>query len=657
MGIAADIAIIVLAGLVGGLIAQRLRQPLLLGYVIAGIVVGPFTGGVTVSDVGNIVLLAEIGVALLLFAVGLDFSLKDLKPIRNVVAFGVPIQILLTLAYGFAIGRLMGWEWQPGVWFGGMIAASSTTVIARTLMNQGRTGTLSGRIMLGMSVVQDLAVVPLIVILPLLNNPEAGLPALAWAALKAGAFLLLMVFGGARLMPRLLSHVAAWNSRELFLLTVVAIGLGVGYASYLIGLSFAFGAFIAGVVLSESDHSYQALSDIIPLRDLFGLLFFVSVGMLLNPSFILANWPVVLLILLLVSVGKGLIFAGVTRVFGYGNIVPLAVALGLFNISEIAFVLASEGLRTGSISRDLYALTLSVTIGTMVMTPFVSGLAEPLYALRKRRFKHEPLQTINMPRGGMRNHVVIAGGGRVGYHVAQVLLRLGREFVIVELDYRRVRQLQESGFPVVFGDAGQETVLRAAYVEEAALVLVTTPAITDARAVVTQVRRLNPEVHIVGRADGVEEMRLLHDVGVYEVVQPEFEASLEMTRQALLHLDLPTPEIQRYVDSVRQDLYASLYETHVDYQRIARLSDATRLLELTWIELPPDSTLVGRSIAEAAIRQKTGASVVGVVRAGEFRPNPAPDFRFAAGDLAAMAGDTRQLAAFRKLAGIDHMAS
>lgn len=653
MGIAADIAIILIAGLIGGLIAQRLRQPLLLGYIVAGVVVGPFTGGVTVSDAGNIALLAEIGVALLLFAVGLDFSLKDLKPIRNVALFGSPLQVVLTVIFGFGVGMALGWAWQPAVWFGGMIAASSTTVILRTLMSQGRMGTLSSRVIIGMSVIQDLAVVPLIVILPLLNNPEAGLPALAWAALKAGAFLLVMGFAGVRLMPGLLAYVARWNSRELFLLAVTAIGIGVGYATYLMGLSFAFGAFIAGMVLSESDLSHQALSDITPLRDMFGLLFFVSVGMLLDPAFLLANWPIILLLVILVSAGKALIFGGITSLFGYGNIVPLAVALGLFNISEISFVLASEGLRTGSIDRDLYALTLSVTIATMILTPFVSRLAEPLYSLRRRWFRHEPLESMNIPDTGLRDHIVIAGGGRVGYFTAQVLKRLERSFVILETDYRRAQDLQAEGLPVIYGDAGQSIILAEAGIQEAILVLITTAGPVENRMIVNQVRDMNPEVHIVGRASGDEEMRRLYDLGIYEVVQPEYEAGLEIARQALLHLNMPPADILRYTDSVRRELYSPFYDSGADYQTVALLRDTPRLLDLSWVELAEGSPLAGRSLAEGDIRRQTGVSVVGVVREGQLHTNPTAEFRLQAGDLLGLMGDSSRLAAFRALAGAD----
>ncbi len=558
MGIAADIAIIVTAGLIGGLIAQQLRQPLILGYILAGVIVGPFTGGITVSEIHDIELLAEIGVALLLFALGLEFSLKELRPVRHIALIGTPVQILLSIALGFGIGQALGWPWNTSVWFGGMIALSSTMVILKTLMSQGRMGTLSSRVMIGMLIVQDLAVVPLMIILPQLDQPEVGLSVLGLAALKAAFFLFLMIFAGTRVIPRMMMYIADWNSRELFLLAITAIGLGIGYITYLFGLSFAFGAFVAGMVLSESDYSHQALSDIIPLRDIFGLLFFASVGMLLDPAFLLDNLGTIVLVVLLVAVGKGLLFSLLSRVFGYGNVVPLAVGLGLFQVGEFAFVLARVGLNTGSIDRELYALTLTVAVMTMVLTPFVSGLTAPLYALRKRWFKHELLQTLNLPAAGLRDHVVIAGGGRIGQYVAQLLQQLGLSCVVIELDYRLVRQAKQAGFPTIYGDAAQAIVLEVAQVEQARLVIVTTPVVTITQSIVAQVRRLNATIHIVARAEGVEHMQALYAQGVYEVVLPEFEAGLEMTRQALLHLEVPSAEIQQLADATRHDLYAPL---------------------------------------------------------------------------------------------------
>jgi len=649
MGITTDIIIIVLAALIGGLVAQKLRQPLMLGYILSGILIGPYTGGVTVSEIHDIELLAEIGVALLLFALGLRFSLKELKPVRMVALIGTPIQIVLTMTYGFVIGRWLGWEWIPSLWLGAFISLSSTMVILKTLMNQGWLGTLSSRVMIGMLIIQDLAVVPMMIILPILNNPKSGLTLLSFAALKATLFITLMIVLGTRVLPRLMTYIARWNSRELFLLAITAIGLGVGDITYHLGLSFAFGAFVAGMVLSESDYGHQALSDIIPLRDLFGLLFFTSVGMLLDPVFLVVNWNKVLLMVVLVSLGKGLILSALAIIFGYRNVVPLAVGLGLFQIGEFSFVLARVALNTNSISNEAYLLVLTTAIITMALTPFISGLTAPLYSLRNRWFKHEPLQTINFPESGLKDHVVISGGGRIGSHVAQVLKHLEIAFVIIELDYRRVEHLKTEGLPVIYGDASQPIVLEAAKVEHAQLLLITIPAIAVAQSIVNCVHQLNPRLSIVARAEGIEQMKTLYDRGVYMVVLPQFEAGLEITRQALLNLRIPVIEIQNYTDTVRQNLYAPLYQSLDDYSTIAGLHSAKGLLDMSWVKVLSDSTLNYRSIRELGIRSETGASVVGVIRQGRFKSNPPADYRFAVGDLVAVIGKPDEITAFETL--------
>lgn len=649
MGIAADIAIIIVAALLGGLVAQRLRQPLILGYIVAGILLGPYTGGYTVSNIHDIELLAEIGVALLLFALGIEFSFRELQPVRRVALIGTPLQIVLSIALGVGIGRLLGWSWFLSIWFGALISLSSTMVLLKTLMSQGRMGTLSSRVMMGMLIVQDLAVVPMVIILPELVDLEAGLVTLGGAVLRAAVFLGAMVFLGTRLVPRLMIYVARWNSRELFLLAVTAIGLGVGYVTYLVGLSFAFGAFVAGMVLSESDYSHQALSDILPLRDLFSLLFFVSVGMLLDPGYFLDNLGMILLVVLLVSVGKSVIFAGITRLFGYGNVVPIAVGLGLFQVGEFSFVLARVGVSRDVISPELYSLVLSVAILTMLLTPLASQLAEPIYELRKRWRGFEVLDTVNLPDEGLQDHVVIVGFGRVGEFIADVLQRLQLPFVVVELDQRRMEKAQVAGYPVIYGDATQEPVLEAAQVGHSRLALVTVPVVGITNAVVASIRRICPELHIVARAEGLEQMRLLQQQGVFEVVQPEMEAGLQITRQALLHLDIPPPEIQEFIDGVRRELYSPLIGQNPNIAVLGRLRSAQHLMPVRWLELPFKSPITGRTIGETEIRSRTGASVVAILRGDRLIPNPNTDQRLRAGDFLAILGEDAELQRFERL--------
>jgi len=652
MGIASDIAIIVVAGLLGGLIAQKFRQPLVLGYILAGIAVGPYTGGITVSDIHVIELLAEIGVALLLFALGLEVSFKKLRPVRKIAILGTPIQILITIAFGYAITHFFGWDRLTSVWFGAMISISSTMVVLKTLMSQGRFGTLSSRVMIGMLVVQDLAIVPLLIILPQLSNPGSGLYVLLVSAIKAAIFLSFMIVAGTRLFPALIRYIAGWNSRELFLLSITALGLGVGYVTYLFGLSFAFGAFVAGMLLSESDYSHQALSDIIPLRDLFGLLFFASVGMLFDPSFFIANIGIILLLVFLIIIGKGLIFSSLSMVFGYGNIVPLALGLGMFQVGEFSFVLARTGLHTNSINNELYSTLISVAVFTMFLTPILAGMAEPLYNFRKKIFFHERLETVNMPEEKIEDHIVIAGAGRVGQYLSGVLKMLNLPFVLIDIDHGRIDQVKNMEYPVIYGDATQHAVLVAAGLTRSRLLIITTPNISTTRTIVQNVQILKPGLHIVARTEGIEQMKMLNKCGVYEVVQPEFEAGLEIARQALLHLKIPAAEIRKLTDTVRKELYLPIYERNEEYGEISRREDLTRLFGLSWVKIEDSSVMSDKTIAELDIRRKTGSMIIGILRHGELHVNPDPGFRLIKGDEVGVMGDEKQVNSFRQFAGV-----
>ncbi|RPH47404.1 MAG: hypothetical protein EHM85_19915 [Desulfobacteraceae bacterium] len=285
----------------------------------------------------------------------------------------------------------------------------------------------------------------------------------------------------------------------------------------------------------------------------------------------------------------------------------------------------------------------------MVLTPFIAGLTAPLYALRKRWFKRESLQTINLPQTGLRDHVVIAGGGRVGSYVAQVLHSLKFAFVIIELDSHQIDRFKKTGLPVIYGDACQPTVLEAAEIEHAKFLIITTPAAIITNSVVTQARQLKPELHIVARAESMEQMQTLSNSGVNEIVLPEFEAGLEITRQTLLSLNIPAGEILQYTDQVRHRLYAPIYQMNAGYPTLTQLQMAADQFELVWITLPDSSFFIGRSIMELGIRSRTGVSVVGIVHDKKVFPNPDIHYRFAEGDSVAVMGNIEQIGAYKKL--------
>jgi CPA2 family monovalent cation:H+ antiporter-2 len=527
-------------------------------------------------------------------------------------------------------------------------------VVLKTLGEQGVLGTLSARVMIGMLIVQDLSIVVLLTVLPVLKDLGEGLPDLGLALLKAAVFLAAMLFLGSRVLPFLLARLARWGSRELFLVAVVAIGLGVGYATYLVGLSFAFGAFVAGMVLSESDHSHQALAEVEPLRDVFAMIFFVSVGLLIDPAFLWERAGTIALVVVLVIVAKAVIFGGLARAFGYGNIAPFAVGLGLFQVGEFSFLLAREGIDTGAISRETYSLVLATAAVTMALTPIVARLAPILYGRYRQRFPREPLRTFNLPEGGLRGHAVVAGYGKVGSFVARLLHGLGKPFVVVEANPSRADEARQAGFPTVYGDAATVPVLEAAGLGEASLVVVTVPDAIAARLVVERAKALAPEADVLVRAESPSQLEDLGRLGVYEAVQPELEAGLELGRQALARFGVGVEEAHNFADGVRREFYAPISGEAPAKEDgdglFARLRQASRAIEVEWVRLPEDAAdggLLGRTIGGLALRSETGTSVLAVVRGEEVIPNPGADLMLEPGDTLGVLGTPEQRAAFR----------
>jgi CPA2 family monovalent cation:H+ antiporter-2 len=355
----------------------------------------------------------------------------------------------------------------------------------------------------------------------------------------------------------------------------------------------------------------------------------------------------------LISIIKGTIFSSLALIFKYHNVVPFALGLGLFQVGEFSFVLARVGISTNSISQDLYYLILNTAIITMVLTPVISNFTAPLYAWRRKSSKKEPLHTISIPNDEISEHIIIAGAGRLGNYIAEILSKFEIDFILIEMDYRKYESAKNKNYPVIYGDASQEVILKAAKVESANLMLITVPNIIISKTIVEQVKKLNQSLHTVARASSIEHLKLLNELGIYEAVQPEFEASLEIARQALIHYDIPRSEIQKFTDLVRRDLYSSLYENKDNYDELTNLQLASKLFDLTWFKIPDNSSLSGKSISELNIRNLTGVSIIGVLRKGALISNPDKDFIFSAGDNIAIIGNSKQISDFKKIFVVD----
>lgn len=638
MGISGDLIIIIVFGLAAGLIFNMIKLPPIIGYIIAGIVIGPFTGGVTVTDIPRIELLAEIGVALLLFSIGLDLSFRELNDVKRIALIGTTIQIVLCIIFGYIMGHFIGLPVNVSIIFGMIISLSSTMVVLKVLMSRGLIGTLSSKVMIGMLIVQDLAAIPMMIVIPQLHNIKDNIPLIGLTILKAILVLFVIIVVGVRLIPFILKYVAKLNSRELFLITITAMGLGIGYLTHMSGLSLAFGAFVAGMVISESDYSHQALNDIIPLRDVFGLVFFTSIGMLLDPAFIADNLLKIIILVVLIIWGKFIVFYTMAVLFRYRNIIPLAMGLGLSQIGEFSFVLARTGVQSRVIDNNFYSLVLSVSVITMILSPFISMLSAPLYSIKRKWFKHEQVQTINMPENGLNDHIIIAGGGRIGSQIASVLKKLSFPFIIIEQDYRRFEKNKNEGYPIIYGDAGQEQVLIVSDIDVAKLIIITAPSLITVKEILLSVSIHNPGIEIISRANDIDQVKELHKLNINEIIQPEFEASLEMIRQTLLHLQCGVTEIQNLIDSIRRNAYATGKDTYFNSSVLSAMKSTPFLIETVWYEVAQGAVFENKSLKELELRSRAGVSVVGFMRNDNFIPNPSSDIVFLSGDLIAIIG-------------------
>ncbi len=545
-----NIAIALAVAAVGGFISSQLRQSPILGYLLAGIAIGPFTPGF-VGDRPQIAELADVGVIFLMFALGVAFSLKDLARIRTLATFGTVVQVLATLAGGLAFGALAGWSWQQGLFLGAVLAASSSMVILKTLLDRGEVASGHGRLLLSMSIVQDILVVLLAVLLPELirigaGTAEPGAVALdvALLLLKAAGFIAFSLVVGLRVVPRVMFHVAQLHSSELFIVSAAVLALGAAAVSSLLGLSAVLGAFIAGLVLSDSEYDHRVIAEIVPLRDLFATLFFVSVGMLIDVRLLLAQWDLVLLVAAGAMALKFLATLAGIAPFRVGALTTIYASLGMIPVGELNYVVAFAALQAGVFSRDLYNVILAASLVTIVLTPAAFAIA-PRAADGLRRLPGlgpllaEGSRSETRARAALRAHAVVVGYGRVGSHLADGLRQAGMPVVVIESNLAIVRELTAAGVSAVYGDATSATVIGAARIQDARLAVLTLPTYSTTRAAIQAIRRQNPTVPIVARGQDADNEKALREAGANVVVVPELAGSATLLHHAIDVAEMP----------------------------------------------------------------------------------------------------------------------
>ncbi len=554
------IAILLAAALVGGMIAHRLRQPVILGYLIIGVGVGPHGLGL-VGDLELIEAAATIGVALLMFTLGLEISIAQLREVGKIGIWGGLIQIVTTIALGLTVAfYLFQWDLPQAALFGLIISISSTAVVLKILMERGELSSMHGRIMIAILIVQDVGVVVMMVIMPLMGGAiENVLLALAIAGGKAVLFIGVTIVMGRWVLPWLLGRVGGVRVRELFLLTVLVLSLSAAIATEIFGLSIVFGAFLVGLVLRETRFVHQALAEITPLRDIFATLFFVSLGMLLDPVFLINNWQFVALLIMVIIILKLLAVYSVVRLFGHSVRIAIFTGAGLFQIGEFGFILALGGVNNGIISDHIYSAIIASAVVTMLLTPVSIGLISRLYpklallAGGRGMATKEVLPPHASTQSEELNLVVIAGYGRVGQNIAQGLQDAGIPYLVIDIDPERVSGAKDSKRPRIYGDASNINVLAKANISRAKALVITYP---DPMAVITTAKTalgINPRLEILARVHRAREADKLKELGVTELVSPEYEASFRFIKRLLNVMDLDKAERRRILAIVRKD--------------------------------------------------------------------------------------------------------
>lgn len=645
LGLIRDLAFIWVAALAASVLCARLRQPSIVGYIAAGILIGPHCLRL-IGQPEQVETLAELGVALLLFALGVEAHLRGIFSSGKILAASI-CQIAATSIAAWLIAAASGIVKSPaeGFIFGFICALSSTAVVTKVLMDRFETDTVHGKLIIAMLIIQDLSLVPIISLLPVLQaSGQADLSmSLSWAIGKALLLIFAVYIGASRIVPPLMKWVTKADSREMFLLTLISLCVCVAMISKELGLSLALGAFLAGVMISESPYGHQALSDLLPVRDLFSIVFFVSVGMLLDPTFIGSRWELVFSFVVLLLIGKAAIATFSARIAAGSWWSCMLVGAGLAQLGEFSFVIATLAHEINLVSDSVYNLFFASAVATIMASPAVitavPRLLDRFAALRAQKLAAE---SDNPAKIDITNHVIVCGYGRTGRMVCEALGSLKIPFVVIEINGALIDELHEKRIPCVYGDVFGRTVLLHANLHGAAALVLTIPDPVAAITVTGFARFHKPDIKIIARAHRTEDIDIFRTAGANAVVQPEFESSFEITRLALSSLQAQQSTINQALAALARERYRLFKTIDLPGGELASGLDAD--FEGSWFVADGE---LSESIKSLDIRNRTGATIVAIKREGRLITHPSASERVIAGDQLYVAGNPEQLRAFQ----------
>lgn len=648
-----DLEILFGLALVTVVLFRKLMIPSIIGFLFTGILAGPYALRL-IDSTHAVEQMAEIGVVLLLFTIGIEFSLTELMRIRHLVFWGGGAQVVLTILLVTIGGVILSLPMNQALFFGFLIALSSTAILMKLLMDAGEIDSPHGKSALGILIFQDLCVVPLMLLTPFLAGQGGGGSDILLMLLRAGGVVLVAHFGARYAVPWIFNQVVKARSRELFILTVIFVGFGTAWLTSLAGLSLALGAFIAGLAISESEYSHQALGDIIPFRDAFMSLFFISVGMLLDLRvFIEQPWLIISLILFIILV-KSIVATGAIMLLGIPARIAIVAGLSLAQVGEFSFVLSQAGVKSGLLPNHLYQIFLAASVATMALTPVALKFG-PTVALRLCHILPRALVRGKggLMQGGQKirlsDHVVIVGYGLNGKNLAKVLKAYSIPYAVVEANPYTIATERKRGSHIVFGDATSPEVMEHVQLSKARILVIAISDAAASRRISALARKIHPGLHIIVRTRYLAEMEPLYGIGANDVIPEEFETSVEIFTRVLKRYLIPNAQIEECVTTVRKDSYEMFRSLSKSNSPAAEISGFLSGAEIGTFTVSKGSVLAGESLGAGTLRSRSGATLLAIRRGEQVIPNPDPVWEMLEDDVVLLIGTPPQLAVAGKL--------
>lgn len=642
-----DLEILFGLALVTVIIFRRLMFPSIIGFLVTGVMVGPHALGL-IKNSHQVEQMAEIGVVLLLFTIGIEFSLKELMRIKHLVLWGGGFQVFMTIAVVAVVSMLFGFSWQQSTFFGFLVSLSSTAILMKLLMDAGEMDTPHGKICLGILIFQDLCVVPLMLFTPFLGGAGDGLIGIAFVSAKALVVVLAAHFSARFAVPWIFNQVVKTRSRELFILTIIFVGFGTAWLTAMAGLSLALGAFIAGLAISESEYSHQVMGDIIPFRDAFMSIFFISVGMLLDPQIVLTYPFTIAGIVLGIVLINWFVAAGAAFVLSFPPKPALMGGLLLAQVGEFAFVLSNTGKEHGLLGAEQYQIFLAASVGTMALTLYLLKYAEPIanravHWLPKMLKNGYRVTGVNHERYPMEDHVIIVGFGLNGKNLARVLNGNGIPYIAIETNHHTVKAERKKGTRIIFGDASKPEILNHALIAKARMMVIAVSDAAATRRVAAQARLMKPGIHLIVRTRYIAEMEPLYQLGVNDVIPEEFETSVEIFSRVLRAYLVAHDHIEHCIAEVRRDSYQMFRTISRRHSHATGVSGYLSGVELVTYRVQRGSEISGTQLKDGLLRERSGATVLVIRRGDEVVTNPDPVWQFAPDDMVLVLGQPDQL--------------